>query len=56
VAPSGDRRLFPVSRFDDFEAFFTELHEVFATPECWRLFDDAVPILDALKVRATGWG
>src|SRR4029077_13090358 len=41
----------PTSRFDNFEAFFDELYDVFATAACWRLFDDALPILEALKAR-----
>jgi putative hydrolase of the HAD superfamily len=39
--------------FKDFAAFFTELYDYFATAECWRLFDDALPVLDTLK--ATGY-
>jgi len=35
--------------FRDFEAFFQELYDLFARAECWRLFDDTVPVLDALK-------
>jgi putative hydrolase of the HAD superfamily len=35
--------------FNDFSAFFSELYDYFATAECWRLFDDVLPVLDALK-------
>ncbi len=35
--------------FDDFEAFFEELFDVFARPEVWRLFDDTVPVLESLR-------
>jgi putative hydrolase of the HAD superfamily len=37
--------------FDNFDAFFAELYDLFAQAECWRLFDDTVPTLDALKAR-----
>ena len=30
-------------------AFFRELYDVFARAECWRLFDDTIPLLDDLK-------
>jgi len=35
--------------FRDFDAFFKELYDLFARAECWRLFDDTVPILKHLK-------
>ena len=35
--------------FHDFEAFFQELYDLFARAECWRLFDDTIPVLDRLK-------
>jgi putative hydrolase of the HAD superfamily len=35
--------------FDDFDAFFTELYDLFACAECWRLFDDTIPVLEELK-------
>jgi putative hydrolase of the HAD superfamily len=35
--------------FQDFPAFFSELYDYFATAECWRLFDEVVPVLDTLK-------
>jgi putative hydrolase of the HAD superfamily len=35
--------------FRDFDAFFEELYDLFARAECWRLFDDTVPVLDELK-------
>lgn len=35
--------------FHDFDAFFQELYDLFARAECWRLFDDAVPVLERLK-------
>jgi putative hydrolase of the HAD superfamily len=38
-----------LGEFDDFEAFFQELYDLFARAECWRLFDDTVPVLDLLK-------
>jgi putative hydrolase of the HAD superfamily len=37
--------------FDNFDAFFTELYDLFAKAECWRLFEDTLPALDALKAR-----
>jgi putative hydrolase of the HAD superfamily len=37
--------------FEDFEAFFEELYDLFARPECWRLFEDSVPLLETLKRR-----
>ena len=38
-----------VDAFEDFDVFFTELYDLFARAECWRLFDDTVPALDHLK-------
>jgi putative hydrolase of the HAD superfamily len=38
-----------LGEFRDFEAFFQELYELFARAECWRLFDDTVPVLNQLK-------
>ncbi len=35
--------------FDNFDAFFQELYDLFARAECWRLFDDTVPVLQDLK-------
>lgn len=35
--------------FKDFEAFFTELYDVFARPECWRLYPGTLELLAALK-------
>jgi len=32
-----------------FDEFFEELYELFARAECWRLFEDTVPVLDLLK-------
>jgi putative hydrolase of the HAD superfamily len=33
-----------------FRAFFDELHDIFARPECWRLFPETLPTLDALRM------
>jgi putative hydrolase of the HAD superfamily len=38
-----------LAEFRDFDAFFKELYDLFARAECWRLFDDSVPILETLK-------
>ncbi|MFA5976164.1 MAG: HAD-IA family hydrolase [Elusimicrobiota bacterium] len=35
--------------FRDFDTFFEELYDLFGRAECWRLFDDALPVLDTLK-------
>lgn len=35
--------------FRDFDGFFTELYDLFAQADCWRLFEDTVPALEALK-------
>ena len=35
--------------FDNFDAFFHELYDLFARAECWRLFDDTIPVLKTLK-------
>ncbi len=35
--------------FKNFDDFFHELYDLFARAECWRLFDDTVPVLDELK-------
>jgi len=40
-----------LGEFGDFEAFFQELYDLFARAECWRLFDDVVPVLDLLKAK-----
>lgn len=37
--------------FRDFDAFFQELYDLFARAECWRLFDDTVPVLEELKAK-----
>jgi putative hydrolase of the HAD superfamily len=37
--------------FRDFDAFFLELYDLFARAECWRLFDDALPVLDILRAK-----
>jgi putative hydrolase of the HAD superfamily len=38
-----------LGQFKDFDAFFQELYDLFARAECWRLFDDTVPTLQALR-------
>jgi putative hydrolase of the HAD superfamily len=38
-----------LGQFKDFEAFFQELYDLFARAECWRLYDDTLPILNHLK-------
>ena len=38
-----------LGEFDNFDAFFQELYDVFARAECWRLFEDTVPVLEELK-------
>jgi len=38
-----------LGQFKDFEAFFQELYDLFAQAECWRLYDDTVPVLKHLK-------
>jgi len=35
--------------FHDFDGFFQELYDLFARAECWRLFEDTIPVLDLLK-------
>lgn len=40
----------------DFEAFFDELYDLFARPECWRLYPDALDVLKALKARGVCLG
>ena len=35
--------------FKDFEAFFTELYDMFARPECWKLYPGTLELLAALK-------
>lgn len=40
------------SRFDgvaDYESFFEELYDIFARPEYWRLFPEAVQVVRALR-------
>jgi len=38
-------------RIENFDAFFDELYDRFASPEAWRLFPDALPSLQGLKKR-----
>ncbi|HVO32401.1 MAG TPA: HAD-IA family hydrolase [Elusimicrobiota bacterium] len=38
-----------LSAFRDFDDFFEELYDSFARAECWRLFDDTIPTLEALR-------
>jgi putative hydrolase of the HAD superfamily len=38
-----------MASFKSFGDFFDELYDYFATADCWRLFEDTVPTLDALK-------
>jgi putative hydrolase of the HAD superfamily len=35
--------------FKDFEAFFDELYDTFARPECWKLYPGTLEVLAALK-------
>lgn len=35
----------------NFDVFFEELYELFARPECWRLFPESVEVLESLKAR-----
>ena len=47
----GAGRLGNLGEFDNFDAFFQELYDLFARAECWRLYDDTVPVLQELKRR-----
>ncbi len=38
-------------KVDDFERFFDELYDRFASAEAWRLFPDALPTVEELKKR-----
>jgi putative hydrolase of the HAD superfamily len=40
-----------LGEFDNFDAFFHELYDLFARAECWRLFEDTVPVLEELQRR-----
>jgi len=40
-----------LARFDDFDAYFEELFELFAKPETWSPAPDALDVLQALKRR-----
>lgn len=35
--------------FSDFDAFFTELHDLFARPEVWRFYPESEEVLQRLK-------
>ncbi|MDP3980513.1 MAG: HAD-IA family hydrolase [Chlamydiota bacterium] len=35
--------------FDDFDAFFNELHELFARPEIWHLYPEVPGVLETLR-------
>ena len=39
----------PLGRIDNFESFFEELYDRFASARAWRLFPDALPVLQELK-------
>jgi putative hydrolase of the HAD superfamily len=39
------------ARFEDFDAYFDELFQVFATPEAWQLVDGALEVLRELQER-----
>jgi putative hydrolase of the HAD superfamily len=45
------REAFAAHDFPRFDAFFAEVFEFFGTAEAWFLFDDVVPVLEALKAR-----
>jgi len=49
LTPAGDDKSF--CPFQDFDAFFHELYDLFARAECWRLYDDTIPTLDHLKAK-----
>lgn len=38
-----------IGGFQDFEAFFSELYDTFARPECWKLYPGALEVLSAVK-------
>ncbi len=38
-----------VGRFENFDGFFEELYDRFAGADAWRLYPDALPILETLK-------
>jgi putative hydrolase of the HAD superfamily len=42
-----------IEKFTDFEAFFGELYEYFATAEAWIVYEDTVPALERWQQR--GW-
>lgn len=43
------REVFADEDFPRFDEFFTEVYEYFRRGEAWRLFDDVLPALNALK-------
>ncbi|MGH9841771.1 MAG: HAD-IA family hydrolase [Blastocatellia bacterium] len=45
------REVFVAFDFPRFDAFFAEVFEFFRTAEAWRVFDDVVPALEALRMR-----
>jgi len=38
-----------LGEFESFDNFFQELYDLFARAECWRLFEDTVPVLQELQ-------
>ncbi len=40
-----------VEKFDDFEVFFDDLYDQFASPQTWQLFDETHSVLEHFKSR-----
>ena len=38
-----------VGQIEDFEGYFDELYELFATPEAWRLYPETIEVLKAVR-------
>jgi putative hydrolase of the HAD superfamily len=36
-------------QFQDFDAYFSEMYEFFATPDAWYIYDDVIPALNYLQ-------
>jgi putative hydrolase of the HAD superfamily len=39
----------PFEAFDDFDLFFNDLFDYFASPDCWRLFPETIETLEILN-------
>ncbi len=44
------------SQFQDFEAYFQEMYNFFATPDAWYIYEDVIPVLNYLQAQGVTLG